>query len=270
MKDGRVRVARGKKRIYCESGIERVLPRGRNADSLFNAFYRLPGKYSIKASLHYCLSDGDTSLMLHYVAISRTCSLEMTEIFFSVILVVPLHLPLCILFLLDTVVSLCFFFIYYFPQIANTRNYSKLGSAQEMLFPVLIRNSTKLVHYFPLFAAVTSRQLHGNLNFKAHSCAIPVHHAQREKSHVPFFNPFCSQQSFRTSRVASRLRHVTVDSTHPRSYEFSLRYLMKTHLDSHAVYFFYWNHTRKKKKKKKRKKEKISVNGTRRICLSLT
>lgn len=50
-------VARGKKRIYCGSSIERVLPRGQNADSLFNAFYGLPGKDSIKANLHYCLPE---------------------------------------------------------------------------------------------------------------------------------------------------------------------------------------------------------------------
>lgn len=53
-------VARGKKRIYRGSSIERVLSRGRNADSLFNAFYGLSEKDSIKASLYYCRSKKPT------------------------------------------------------------------------------------------------------------------------------------------------------------------------------------------------------------------
>lgn len=122
MKDGRVRVARGKKRIYCGSSIERVLPRGRNADSLFNAFYRLPGKYSIKASLHYCLSEGDTSLMLHY-RLRR----DFSYLFFgndrnlfcrTRSTTTVLHLPLfTFLFLLDIVVFLFLFIIFHKSQI---------------------------------------------------------------------------------------------------------------------------------------------------------
>lgn len=77
-------VARGKKRIYCGSSIERVLPRGQNADSLFNAFYGLPGKDSIKANLHYCLPEEPIFFcIVDYVTMFLSPSLFLGKSFLS-------------------------------------------------------------------------------------------------------------------------------------------------------------------------------------------
>ena len=79
-------VARGKKRIYHGSGIERVLSRGRNADSLFNASYGHSEKDSIKASLHYCRSSKPTFFCIaDYVIVILFYSEQMAEIFFVTI-----------------------------------------------------------------------------------------------------------------------------------------------------------------------------------------